>query len=100
MVSLAKELEGKPVHIIASYCQHGTKENALAILKNEGWSDKIKNLTVMNQTNFPKAPITYVPYYLVFDQKGTLVKNHMAGIFHGGDKDTYQTIVKNLLVNQ
>jgi len=65
MVSLAKELEGKPVHIIASYC-----------------------------------PITYVPYYLVFDQKGTLVKNHMAGIFHGGDKDTYQTIVKNLLVNQ
>ena len=74
MVSLAKDLEGKPVHIIASYCQRGSKESALASLKKVGWNEGMKNLTVMNQTGFPKAPIHYVPYYLVFDQNGKLQK--------------------------
>jgi len=64
MVSLAKELEGKPVHIIASYCQRGSKDSALALLKKNAWTDKMTNVTVMNQTHFPKAPVKYVPYYL------------------------------------
>ena len=97
MVSLAKELKDKPVHIIASYCQRGNKDNALNLLRKHGWSDKINNLTVMNFTHFPKAPVKYVPYYLVFDQTGKLVKNHMAGLYHGGDGDNYQQEVKDLL---
>jgi len=97
MVSLAKELEGKPVHIIASYCQHGSRADAIASLKKVGWNDKMKNITVMNQTNFPKAPVHYVPYYLAFDKNGKLIKNHMAGQFHGGDRDNYQKIVRKLL---
>ena len=97
MVSLAKDLEGKPVHIIASYCQRGSKESALASLKKVGWNEGMKNLTVMNQTGFPKAPIHYVPYYLVFDQNGKLQKNHMAGQFHGGDGDNYKKVVLELL---
>ena len=57
----------------------------------------MKNLTVMNQTGFPKAPIKYVPYYLVFDHEGKLHHNHMAGPYHGGDGDHYQKLVQELL---
>jgi len=97
MVSLAKELEGKPVHIIASYCQRGTKDQALASLKKEGWNKDMKNMTVMKFTDFPNAPVEYVPYYLIFDKKGKLQRNHMAGVFHGGDRDKYQSVVKRLI---
>ncbi|MFT4640010.1 MAG: hypothetical protein ACI8T1_003335 [Verrucomicrobiales bacterium] len=97
MVGLAKKLEGKPFHIIASYCQSGSKEQAVASLEKEGWSSKMENLTVMNQTRFPKAPVKYVPYYMVFDHHGKLQHNHMAGPYHGGDGDTYQQLIKQLL---
>jgi len=97
MVSLAKSLEGQPFHLIASYCQRGTKEGALAALKNYQWSEKMKNTSVMYQTDFPKAPVTYVPYYLIFDHTGKLRYNHMAGPYHGGDGNNYQKLVKQLL---
>ncbi|MEM7387592.1 MAG: hypothetical protein AAF514_21875, partial [Verrucomicrobiota bacterium] len=97
MVGLARKLKGKPFHLIASYCQHGTKEQAVAALKKEGWDENMANLTVMNQTRFPKAPVKYVPYYLVFDHTGKLQQNHMAGPYHGGDGDHYQKVVKELL---
>lgn len=97
MVSLAKRLEGKPVHIFASFCQRGTKETALALLEKSGWSDEMTNLTLHNQTVFPKAPVKYVPYYLVFDHTGKLEMNHMAGPYHGGDGDNYQRVIKKLL---
>ncbi|MEM9079565.1 MAG: hypothetical protein AAGC74_02610 [Verrucomicrobiota bacterium] len=97
MVGLAKELEGQPFRLIASYCQRGTKEAALASLRKHGWSRKLTNATVMYQTDFPKAPVKYVPYYLIFDHKGELRHNHMAGPYHGGNRKTYQTQIKALL---
>jgi len=97
MVGLAKSLKDEPFHLIASYCQRGTREGALASLKKEGWSKGLKNVSVMNQTQFPKAPVKYVPYYLIFDHTGKLRYNHMAGPYHGGDGDNYQKLVKKLL---
>ena len=97
MVGLAKSLKDEPFHLIASYCQRGTKEGALASLKKEGWTKDLKNASVMNRTRFPKAPVKYVPYYLIFDHTGKLRYNHMAGPYHGGDGDNYQKLVKELL---
>ena len=97
MVGLAKSLKDEPFHLIASYCQRGTKEGALAALKKQGWTKESKNISVMNQTHFPKAPIKYVPYYLIFDHTGKLRHNHMAGPYHGGNGDTYKKLVKELL---
>ncbi len=97
MVSLAKSLKDEPFHMIASYCQRGTKESTLASLARHGWKKDLENTSVMFQSTFPKAPIKYVPYYLIFDHTGKLRYNHMAGRFHGGDGDTYQKLVKKLL---
>lgn len=97
MVGLAKSLEGQHFQLIASYCQHGTKKGALEALRAQGWSEKLSNTTVMYQTNFPKAPVKYVPYYLIFDHEGKLRHNHMAGRFHGGNGNAYQEQVKSLL---
>ena len=97
MVGLAKSLKDEPFHLIASYCQRGTKEGALAALSKQGWTKDSKNISVMYQTQFPKAPVKYVPYYLIFDHTGKLRYNHMAGPYHGGDGDTYKKLVKELL---
>ena len=97
MVGLAKSLENQPFHLIASYCQRGTKEGALATLKKHKWSQKMMNTSVMYQTDFPKAPVEFVPYYLIFDHTGKLRYNHMAGPYQGGDGNNYQELVKKLL---
>ncbi len=97
MVSLAKSLEGKPFHMIASYCQHGSREGALAALQRQGWTKELQNTSVMYHTHFPGAPVKYVPYYLIFDHTGKLRHNHMAGPYHGGNGDLYQKQVKELL---
>lgn len=97
MVGLAKSLKDEPFHLVASYCQRGTKEGALASLAKEGWTNELKNTSVMYQTRFPKAPVKYVPYYLIFDHTGKLRYSHMAGPYHGGDGDTYKKLVKELL---
>lgn len=97
MVSLAKEMKGEPFHMIASYCQRGEKGAVLKDFKYRGWSEKMKEVSVMYGTGFPKAPVKFVPYYLVFDHTGKLRHNHMAGPWHGGDGDTYQKWVKKLV---
>lgn len=94
---MAKSLEKQPFHMIASYCQSGSKEGALNALKRYKWSTKMTNTSVMYQTDFPKAPVEYVPYYLIFDHTGKLRYNHMAGPYHGGDGNNYQKLVKELL---
>lgn len=97
MVSLAKSLEKKPFHLIASYCQGGNQASALSLLKRNRWSPAMKNVSVMRFTDFPKAPVKYVPYYLIFDHTGQLRYNHMGGPYHGGDGNNYQKLVAKLL---
>lgn len=97
MVSLAKSLKEQPFVLIASDCQHHGKAKSLELLKAHRWTKDIKNISVMDFTDFPKAPVEFVPYYLIFDHTGKLRYNHMAGPYHGGNGDKYQKLVKELL---
>ncbi len=84
LVDLAKELEGKPFHLIASHCQSWGGDTALKKLQEEGWNEQMKNVTVMSRTTFD-VPARYVPYYIIFDESGKLIHHNMGGPFHGGD---------------
>ena len=99
MVGLAKKYKDDPLHIIASYCQRGSKDPALEFLKSKGWDEeKMTNMSVMYQTRYTNdGKITYVPYYLIFDHTGKLRYHHMAGPYHGGNGDKYQKQVAELL---
>ena len=98
MVGLAKKFKDEPFHVIASYCQRGTKEPTVEYLKTQGWSEEMANMSVMYQTRFTdEVKITYVPYYLIFDHTGKLRYHHMAGPYHGGNGDKYQEQVAALL---
>ena len=98
MVGLAKKFKDEPFHVIASFCQRGSKEPTVEYLKSQGWSEEMANMSVMYQTRFPdEIKITYVPYYLIFDHTGKLRYHHMAGPYHGGNGDKYQEQVAALL---
>ena len=75
-----------PFHLIATHCQRNTKEAVVAYLKEKGLSPDTPNFTL---TSFGSHPAVkgngYVPYYMVFDHHGKLVREHMCGDFHGGD---------------
>lgn len=90
MVSLAKRLEGKPFHLIASYCQSGAKDDVLAYAQSKGITANNPNLTITKQGRHPDVKGNgHVPYYIVFDHTGKLVREHMCGAYHGGDGDGY-----------
>lgn len=99
MVSLAKKNKDKPFHLIASYCQGGAKEQVLAALKADGWSDEMANFTVERFTMFKDGVKKgkYIPYYFIFDHTGKLRYHHQAGPWHGGDGDKYQKLVAKLI---
>lgn len=87
MVSLAKRLEGKPFHLIASHCQNqGTKQSVIEYVREKGLSAHTPNVTITKQGRHPDVKGNgYVPYYAVFDHRGKLVHHHMCGDYHGGD---------------
>ncbi len=87
MVGLAKRLEGKPFHLIASHCQNqGTKQSVIAYVREQGLSAHTPNVTITKQGRHPDVKGNgYVPYYAVFDHRGKLVHHHMCGDYHGGD---------------
>ena len=68
MVGLAKDLEDQLLPLVVSYCQRVSKEGALGNLTKEKWKKEMKNVLVMNRTRFPKAPVQYAPYHLIFSQ--------------------------------
>jgi thiol-disulfide isomerase/thioredoxin len=98
MLALAKKYKDEPFHVIASYCQTGEKDQTLEYLKGEGWSDEMRNLSVMYQTHYaPDVAIAQQPYYLLFDHSGKLRYHHLAGVEQGGNGDLYQRQVAELL---
>ena len=98
LVSLAKRLEGKPFHLVASHCQRDTQENVVSYVKSKGLAADTPNVTVTHQGRHPKIKGNgYVPYYAVFDQHGDLVHHHMCGDYHGGDGLKMIEIVDKLL---
>ena len=86
LVGLASRLEGKPFHLIASFCQRGKREDAVAYIRGKGLAADTPNLTVTYQGRHPQVKGNgYVPYYMVFDHTGRMVHHHMCGNYHGGD---------------
>ena len=86
LVSLAKRLEGRPFHLLASYCQGGTRDETVAYVQKQGLAEDTPNVTVSKQTRHPGVKGNgYVPYYVVFDHKGNMAYHHMCGAYHGGD---------------
>lgn len=61
------------------HAAHEIFENGLAV--------GATNVTATLQARHPKVTgITYVPYYLLFDEHGELVYHHQGGPYHGGDR--------------
>lgn len=86
LVSLAKRLEGRPFHLLASHCQRGTQSEVVAYLQSQGMDENPPNVTVSSQTRHPDVKGNgYVPYYVVFDHRGKMAHHHMCGAYHGGD---------------
>ncbi len=84
MVSLAKKMEGKPFRLIASHYQSWGGSRMLKDLEKAGWTPDLENFSVMSRTSYPIGA-RYVPYYLIFDENGTMLHHNMGGPFHGGD---------------
>lgn len=84
---MAKRLEDKPFHIIASHCQDtSSRREVIAYLRNNNMSAFAPNLTITKMGSHPDVRGNgYVPYYIVFDHTGKLVHHHMCGTYHGGD---------------
>jgi len=86
LVSLAKELNGAPFHLIASHNQNGSDEAAKHEIFQNGFDPLSANTTVARHARHPGVRGTgYVPYYLVFDEHGDLAYHHQGGPYHGGD---------------
>ena len=86
LVSLAKRLEGRPFHLVASHCQRGTQSDVVNYIKSKGLAADTPNVTVTSMGGHPGVKGNgYVPYYMVFDHKGNLAHHHMCGAYHGGD---------------
>lgn len=100
MVSLAKRLEGKPFHLLATHCQRGTKADVVDYVKSKGLSVDTPNMTVSSFGGHAKVKGNgYVPYYMVFDHHGDLVHHHMCGDYHGGDGLKMIELVDKLLAD-
>jgi hypothetical protein len=98
LVGLAKELEGKPFHLLATHCQNQPKESVVSYIKGKGVEPGSPNFTVTSFGGHPKVKGNgYVPYYMVFDHHGDLVHHHMCGQYHGGDGLRMIEIVDELL---
>jgi len=86
LVGLAKRLEGKPFHLVASHNQNGRQQDVVGYIRSKGLALTTPNVSVTSFGGHPKVKGNgFVPYYMVFNQHGELVYHHMSGAFHGGD---------------
>ncbi len=100
MVSLAKKLEGRPFHLLATHCQRQPKEKVVAYIKSKQLEPDTPNFTVSSFGGHPDVSGSgYVPYYMVFDHHGDLAYHHMCGQYHGGDGLEMLTWIDRLLMD-
>ena len=100
MVSLAKKLEGRPFHLVATHCQRQPKEKVVAYIKSKKLEADTPNFTVSSFGGHPDVSGNgYVPYYMVFDHHGNLAYHHMCGQYHGGDGLEMLTWIDRLLMD-
>ena len=105
LVGLARRLEGRPFHLIASHGQDISSRDSVNVhLQAHGMWSFQPNLTITKNGRHPDVQckrnsdgVRLMPYYLVFDHTGRLVKHNMGGAFHGGDGSMMFTVVDELL---
>lgn len=98
LVGLAGELEGEPFHLVASYNQSGDSRRALHEIFQNGLPVTAGNVSATLSARHPDVTgITYVPYYLVFDQHGELAYHHQGGPYHGGDDTAVLERVRSMI---
>lgn len=98
MVRLAKEMESKPFHLIASDCQDSKKEDVLLQLKSNGYETDTQNFTItqFGGHEFVKGN-GFAPYYILFDHRGKVFYHYKAGGAHGGDGLKFLELTKQLI---
>jgi hypothetical protein len=97
---LAGKLVREPLHIVFSHCQRNSRESVVAYLQSQGLSADAPNFTVTSFGRHPKVKGNgYVPYYMVFNHHGDLVRHHMCGGYHGGDGLKCIALVEELLLH-
>jgi hypothetical protein len=75
-----------PFHLVATDRQRTPKEDSIAYLRSKGLAENSPNFTVTSNGGHPAVKGNgYVPYYMVFDHRGRLIREHMCGDYHGGD---------------
>ena len=100
MIGLAKRLEGKPFHLLATHCQNQPKAKVVDYIKSQGLAATTPNMTVTSFGGHDDVVGNgYVPYYMVFDHTGKLIRQHMCGDYHGGDGLKMIEIVDEALAN-
>jgi hypothetical protein len=98
LVSLAERLEDKPFHLLATHCQKEPKAKVVEYIKSQGLAPDTPNMTVTSFGGHADVPGNgSVPYYMVFDHTGKLVRQHMCGNYHGGDGLKMIEIVDEML---
>ena len=75
-----------PFHLVATNCQRAPTEDVIAYLRSQGLAENSPNFTLTSFGGHPAVKGNgYVPYYMVFDHRGRLIREHMCGDYHGGD---------------
>lgn len=84
---MAKRLEGKPFHLVASHCQDtSSKKDVIGYVRANGFSGTSPNMTILKNGRHPDVKgAGFVPYYIVFDHRGKIRRHHQGGSYHGGD---------------
>ena len=99
MVGLARRLEGKPFHLVATHAQDiSSRKEVVAFARANGFAGSSPNMTITKNGRHPDLEGTgFMPYYMVFDHAGKLRHHHMGGSYHGGDQLAMVAWVDKLL---
>ena len=86
LLRASQDLADRPIHIILTYVEDRPKQQTVAYFAGLGLSAECPNITLTKDGKHPKVKSGgYLPYYMVFDHRGRLVRHHMGGAYHRGD---------------
>jgi hypothetical protein len=91
MIALARRLEGKPFHLLASHCEDiSSRKEVVAYVEANGLSPNTPDFTIVKEGRHPDihspgGDLPKYPYYVLFDPSGRAVDQALAGTYFGGD---------------